>query len=198
MGVIIPVGQAQCVLRWVSTGDPEEMVSTIGVDPLAITDPTVLAHEVYDAAVVTGSLTPAAALNALWTFNGVTVYFQDDPGQRVGVWTAPLTGIGATHVTPPTNCALLVKKFTALSGRANRGRMFLPPFGIGEGDVNNNGVILGATYTTLQNRINEFETQLNSIPVTPVLFHSTPVDSTPLTALVLDTQIATQRRRMRP
>ena len=73
MGVSIPVGQAQVVLRWSLSGDPEEMVSTIGIDPDGETDPAVIASEMYSAAVATGSLTPASAMNAFWTFVGVSV-----------------------------------------------------------------------------------------------------------------------------
>ena len=127
----------------------------------------------------------------------MSVYLQDDPGQNIAIHNAPITAAGATHVTLPQNCSFMLKKITASSGRANRGRMYLPPFGIAEADVTSTGTIVAGTYTTVNNRVQEFLSQINAIPYGPVLFHTTPSDSTPLTGLVLDTRIATQRRRLR-
>lgn len=196
MGVVPPVGETQCVLRWLVSGDSEEQVCTLGVKDNLSTDPELTAAAIYTAATATGSLTPTAAMNQAWTFVGVTCYLQDDPGQQIGVFNNPVTATTGGLVTLPTNCAYLVHKNTAQSGRSGKGRMYLPAWVLGEGDIGINGII-ESSYTTIQNRLDTFYDALGDESLDVKLFHSAPVNSTPVLSFTLDTQIATQRRRMR-
>jgi hypothetical protein len=109
-----------------------------------------------------------------------------------------------THNVPklPQNCALLVKKQTALGGRQNRGRFFLPGMLTEEG-VNNVGVIAAGDRQSYQNKASSMLTSLAVGPlIAPmVILHNdtpTPVpDPTPVTSLYVDNVISTQRRRLR-
>jgi hypothetical protein len=97
-----------------------------------------------------------------------------------------------------SNVSYLVRKVTALGGRAGRGRMYLP--GPTEADVNEAGAILGARVTSLQAALNDFLTQMVADGDGPVLLHGvgSPISTpTPITSFSLDTRAATQRRRLR-
>lgn len=197
MGVVIPVGEFGVALRWSVLGDPEEMITTMGVRHSTETDPGLVAVDIYNAATGAGSITPVSGMNQGWTFVGVTVTLQDDPGQSVAVFNNPITATVGGLLTLPQNVAFLVHKRTALSGRQNRGRFYVPPYPLGEGDVDITGTINSGAFTTLQNRWNVFYANLGTSDMDPVLFHSIPVASTPITAFVLDTRVATQRGRLR-
>lgn len=112
-----------------------------------------------------------------------------------------------TNQSTPLNCAMLIKKTTGRAGRKNRGRMYWP-FAV-EGAVDLRGQIS-------QSAVNDFITKLNAFyelfqgGATDLemldgvyLFHSEPEgstehdDPTEVTSFVLDTKIATQRRRLR-
>jgi len=197
MGVVIPVGETQCVLRWSLQGDPEEQVVTLGVNDTLSTDPELTAAAVYNAATQNTSITPVVAMNQGWTFVGVTCYLQDDPGQVVGIFNNPITANTGGLLTLPTNCSFLVHKVTATAGRTGKGRMYLPAYVLGEGSIGVNGEIT-ASFSTLQGRLDAFYDFLTTgESLEPKLFHSTAVPSTDITSFAMDPRIATQRRRMR-
>lgn len=109
-----------------------------------------------------------------------------------------------THNVPklPQNCALLVKKQTALGGKQHRGRFFLPGMLTEEG-VNNIGVIDAGDRGSYQTHANTMLATMNaSLTLLPmvILHNSTPTpvpDPTPVTSLFVDNVISTQRRRLR-
>jgi hypothetical protein len=197
MPMNIPVGQGLAVLRWSNLGDPEEQITTFGLDERPEFDAHDTAVDIYGWATSSTSITSLAAMNQGWTFNGVTFYLQGELGTTVGVHNAPITAVVGGLSTLPTNCSLLVQKHTALSGRRNRGRFYVPAYSLSEGDINPNGVLDSAFYTTLQNRWDVFYDAIIAGGAQPVLFHSIELDSTPITSFIVDIQIATQRRRMR-
>lgn len=198
MGVQVPVGEIQIALRWSSAGDPEEMISTIGaVDVGSSAGLTDFANDVRLAA----SSTFTAAPNMLtgWVFEGVTVYeSQAGGGFQVAESNIGIAGT-ASGGSPPNNCALLVRKRTALSGRRGQGRMYIPSAVLIESAVNNNGVIDPATRNAIQTNVTNFLLALEAIVGSGGvrLFHSNGSASTSITSLLVDGQIATQRQRMR-
>lgn len=198
MGISIPVGEFQCALRWLAVGDPQEMIVTLGIRETTETTATQMADIVYTAATTgTTSIANAAAMTTPYRFQGVTVQKQDDLGRIVWNKTLPITGTGSPSTILPNNCSLLVHKLTAVGGRTGRGRMYPPPYTPGEADIDAFGQIDSTTWGTVNNRWQQFWTNLINAPVDPVLFHETPSASTLLTGFMLDTRIATQRRRMR-
>lgn len=196
MGIILPTGGKQATLRWTLSGDPDEMVSTLGIDHEGFMTPDELAHEVYIAATTAGSLCVAANMFNLYTFVGVTAHFQTLGGLLVGEWVAPVVGTGGGNPLP-SNCAILVHKRTQLGGRRGRGRMYLPAFTAGELDVNASGTIDTVDHAAIQAELGVFRTTLVANDVPPMLYHSDGGAGTEITNLVLDTRIGTQRRRMR-
>lgn len=201
--IYVPVNSAQLLFRIALTGDPEEMVVTMGYTPdNAADDAEEIATDALDAAVNTGSLwDDAASYSSNYTFVGVTARKMTASGEEVAEALSGVAGSVAAN-TLPQNCALLVKKRTATGGRRGQGRFFLPPMHILETDVGPTGVIDSADVTAMQARCTAFLAAL-SADGTPVLFHypytGTPTPApTTITTLTFEPRIATQRRRLRP
>lgn len=118
---------------------------------------------------------------------------------------APVPGVGApaTSATSP-QVALLVRKHTALAGRRNIGRMYLP--GLGESAVDNVGSINSTQLQQAETAMAAFFAEI--VQYNPEIVHSkqfddeeepvppTPPAPTPITRLSVDNFCATQRRRL--
>jgi hypothetical protein len=197
VGVVVPVGEVQVVLRWLAAGDPEEMVSTFGISGRG---PYSSAQDVAVsvAAITATELCPATLMASGYTFVGVTAYVQQDAfGAEVGESLVNIAGSGGWSALP-NNCAVLVRKRTASAGRQGRGRLFLPPYRIGEDDVDLAGVIDGGAIGSLQSEIDDWVLALETAFTGDdlVLFHQDG-DPTPITSWGVDNKLATVRRRMR-
>lgn len=139
------------------------------------------------------------ALSSLSSFRGgyVLVGTGGEP-LRFDVTRAVL-GLGA-NTRVPTNCCVMLDKKTGVTGRHNRGRMFL--WAPGEGDVDNNGFLSGSALTLFDTDVTDWITAtLAGAADRWVILHDvvglTPTNG-PATGIKTSPQIATQRRRMRP
>lgn len=103
-------------------------------------------------------------------------------------------GVGATEAVPP-NTSLLIRKVTNFGGRRNRGRMYVP--GLGDPQVGNRGELLGTGQADLQVIADQLLTDLDTAGYQMVIIHSNGSTPTLVTGLVVQAQVATQRRRMR-
>lgn len=198
MGVQVPVGEVQVVLRWLTQGDPEEMVSTFGLNGRG---PYASAQEVAVsiAALANTNLCPASEMASSYTFVGATAYVQQDAlGSEVGESLVNVSGTGSWSALP-NNCAFLVRKRTATGGRSGRGRCFLPPWRLGEDDIDTAGVIGNSAKASLQASVDAFVDAVETAfsPDALVLFHEDGTPSTPITSWTVDGKLATIRRRMR-
>jgi hypothetical protein len=219
MALFVPPGRFNCKLRWRLAGDPEEMISTLGVESQDTggpgPDPVDVAHAVYAAWV---SAWPGASLHGSWSFVGVDVQggndLGEDPGDVVS-WDQVTVGTHA-YSSVTSNCALLIKKKTALSGRHNSGRMFLPAGYVENDAVSQAGAIVTGSQAIYQLAMNQFYDNLLAetagvdpiVPTNlrPLLFHGVPAGTPPveggraptvITSFLVDPVLATQRRRMR-
>lgn len=204
MSLIIPPGFAQVVFGFVQDGDPEPMLSTIGVE-LAADDGTGEAspNRMFDSFAdnVLGNLSVNTGLYF------VTVYVGQDGGPPVVYESDLASQQGGAGGSPlPPNCAFLVRKRTSVSGRRGRGRMYLP--GVPEALVNPAGYLSTEAAEDLQAGVDNWYAELTGVPpgtsaYPPVVLHRSegagaePVP-TPITLFQVETQIATQRRRLRP
>jgi hypothetical protein len=210
MAIDVPVGYYQCKIRWVATGDPEEMICTIGVHGNEPGDRDLLdvAHAVYNA--FEGAF-PPALLHSAFALVGCDVH--DSPAisaaRDVASWDEVTPGTG-TWDPLSSNCAMLIKKRTAKGGRRNVGRMFLPSGYLSAVDTNHLGEISSTNQVVYQNCATQFLDNLRDAstlpgqPIAdfePVVFHDktelVAIDPTPITGLTVDRLIATQRQRMR-
>lgn len=197
MSLVIPPGFAQIVYRSALAGDPEECLWTLGTSMDGYLDG-------QDAADVTRfgfvSAYSAGFILAGWTFLGTRVYVGQDGGPPT-VWESTGPAVVGTNPGPglPPNCAFLVQKRSALGGRRNRGRMYLPAgFGVGEDSVPITGVMAEAQRADLNTRVTDAFTGAAD----RVIFHDelTPGGSTPttITSFIVQARLATVRRRLRP
>jgi hypothetical protein len=194
MALEIPNGFAQIAYRFALSGDPDVMVSTVGVDLAANTgsDQTNV-DTLADQFMATF---PVTAIFAGWTFLGVSARVGVGGTSHVAV-EAPRVHAGtATGATPPQNCSVLVKKFSAAAGRRGRGRMYLPPFNLAESSVSAAGIL---DATSLANQQLGLDLWLGSDWQFYILHDSLPssLAPTPITQFTVDRMIATQRRRLR-
>ena len=196
--MFIPEGNAQVQFRFLLLNDLEEMMTTVGVAPSPSFD--------IDASLV-GVISAAFGDNVMERLSSELEYL----GCRAVVATAdPVSPIvieqsdGATggslaEVAITSNTAALVRKLTAVGGRTNRGRMFIP--GLAREAVASNGVLDEFHHDELQQRFNSFFNDCHSEPGFGdfVVHHDDEeLDPTPITAFQVQTRAATQRRRLRP
>lgn len=196
MSARIPPGFAEIWTAFSVGGDPEPMYVSLGVD-LAVG--------------VGANLTTANAMQNVMVTNldnllsqdyGVSnghVIFGNDGGDiRIDTTVTPQTG-DQTQVALPQNVAMLVRKITATGGRRGRGRMFIP--GVPINVINGSGSLTGTYPATAESVFNDIQTTLEGLAdvETLVLFHDTaPFTPTPITDLIVQSKLATQRRRLRP
>jgi hypothetical protein len=121
----------------------------------------------------------------------------------IGPSSAPISGEGTSRAfggsvieSCPPNCAVLVQKRTATGGRRGRGRYFWP-WAASETSVSEGGVWATASRNNFQTGQEGFLAELTTNNVPMMLFHADGGAPSPVTSLVTQTLLATQRRRMR-
>lgn len=197
MGVEIPNGFGQATFAYTCMGVQEEMVWTLGIAPTGILIPATGAEDIYDSFTATTRPGHAAQFTGTWTFQGVDLTIMTGSGPILHQHRVPIVGTKA-GISPPPNCCLLFKKNTALGGRKNRGRIFLPPCNVITGDISAAGLLATNTGNSLQTMFTTFLVAMEQNGMLPVLLHSSVADApTPITSFSVGTTIATQRRRLR-
>jgi hypothetical protein len=197
VGVIIPVGFAQVSMDMYLTGDPEVQTTTLGLDVDAgDDDPAVLADTVFN--IVTGTNRPFALsrVQNIWTIGPFRCTIMTATGPLTGVGAQVLPGTGSVGGLPQ-NCSWLIRKSTARGGRKGRGRMYVPPCDLMEGNVSETGVINSSIRNTHTTEWNSVRTDLTTAGNAPVLLHSDGTVPDTITVFTCDNRIASQRRRLR-
>lgn len=192
MTLVIPPGFALASLYFQLAEDAEMMATTMGID-VASTGTT-------EAAAINANMHtqyPAAGMLTGYSYRGCRLAVGQD-GTPPVIIEAPDLIVGTAGGGPlPNNCALLMRKTSLRGGRMGRGRMYWPPFCIGEGGVDGRGIINDATLADNQTRLSGVFDSVNK-----VILHDSdsPGSHTPdaIVSLLLQRQIGTQRRRMRP
>lgn len=116
-----------------------------------------------------------------------------------------LTAAGAavrgtlTQASASPQVSVVIRKRTAFVGRSQRGRMYLPSCFVGEGIVDEAGLVLPAAVAVFQTGADSLLTQIQAVTGSEGmwLLHSDPL-KTPsfVTDLVVQNVIRTQRRRI--
>jgi hypothetical protein len=204
MALIIPPGFAQIVFSLSLEGDSELMVTTLGVELDTGSGANVddIANDMFTAFNV--NIMPM--LPTTYWLEFVTAYVgQDGPGPLIVESTSARDNGGASGEAVPPNTAWLVRKRTDLAGRRGRGRMYIP--GVLEGSVDRVGVVGDTAQGNWQAALDSFYEDLTSAVgaryYPPVVLHRSEGAGvepapTPITTLVIDSKVATQRRRLRP
>lgn len=142
------------------------------------------------AAGMEDSIIPILSFN--WTITSISVTTD------TGYYEEPVQLTGLSNVsTPPPNVTLLVRKTTGLRGRANRGRNYWPGL-LTETDVFNTGAIDPTKVESIQTILEGIGEILYTAGYFGCILHSNPaLDPTPITSIVVESKVATQRRRLR-
>jgi hypothetical protein len=199
MPIDIPVGFGQVLHSIEVVGDNERMAITYGIQ-LEGTGAGVPQNAVDGcAAVYASQLNPQMGNTVI--LRQTELRFGSEAGPP-GVAVSVLSATGAQAIDLlPQNCAYLVDKRTALAGRRGRGRFYIP--GVPEDSCSNIGIISQGKFDSMNLALAGFLTGLanHAAIVGMVLLHSVgPLPTlvpTPVTSLVLQSKIATQRRRLR-
>lgn len=198
----IPVGFANTRFRFSCAGVDHQMGFSMGH---AVT----VAAEALDIVGITTSfidhvLDGGSGMSSAYTFVGTTSIF-GVVEEGDGLYENPenLAGTFGPSACPP-NCAILVQKKTGLAGRKNRGRCFVPPFSVLEGDFDAAGRMTGAIATGVTGLYEAWRDEAETEGYAFHLLHQyddeaigTPPAPTPIINLAVSPLLATQRNRMR-
>lgn len=200
MGIVIPEGYAQAVFVMQLAGRPRPYGITMGFhDPTGLMNPQAVVNAVAAAAEAEGSIfdTTGPVWSNAYTYLGVNLTYMTSTGPVLE--SNPAASVGGNVLQPlPPNVSLLCRKSTARGGRKGRGRLFLPPAWIAESNVDSLGVIAGAQVTQIQNFLNVWMGEITAGPLDAVLFHEDPLTAPDvILALLAESSVATQRRRLR-
>lgn len=197
MSIIVPVGEGTATFVFTCAGITKECTWSVGIRPLDEDwAPASIASTIQ--AFSQGSTKPydAAHMGVAWTFQGVSCMKMTDDGPLVGDFFDPVDGTSNVG-NMPINCAVLMNKRTALGGRKNKGRAYIPPCYPAETLVNGAGLV---EEEALDNLTEWYEALLGSFvteELVPCVHHSDGSAGTPINGLVPGGTIATQRRRLR-
>lgn len=190
----IALGQAQINLVWTGIGLPFGAQNTFGVQVGQGMDAEDVAH------AVSTSIVEAAIVLALSNKVAITgVHVKMGPND-----VGPMFDLGVAHQGGdagqplPPNTTMLVRKNTAIGGKHGSGRLYIP--GITEAASDGTGT-LGAESVTYHNgQMADWLEALSSHGIPMVLLHATEwaagAEQT-VTALTVQSVLATQRRRLR-
>lgn len=210
MPINVPVGSYLCRLRFRYSGDPELMYITCGVRT-----PGAGGGVYADGAKGVAKkffrswadAFPAGSMISGWTLQGAEAQ-SGGGGADIGEYPNFVVGTADAGAPIPVNTAFLVKKKTALGGRRNRGRMFVPAGAYSSANwVSGAGIVAPEQLAKMGTGLDSFQTSLQSDnesgpPLDPVLFHqpgeALEGDPTLIIDFICDSKIATQRRRLRP
>lgn len=174
--------RAFCVFGVVVNGDP---------DPVALADSVVDAFDDTLRTNLDSNVTCGPALVAVG---------QDGGDPITGVGTLAVRGVSSYPDALNAGQSLLLRKGTALGGRRNRGRMFLP-WSIADAEVNEIGLIDPDALAPRQANVTSFLSALETdILGGMVILHddgqTEPGAPTPVTSLTVDRLVGSQRRRL--
>lgn len=197
----VPVDYTELTYLFKVNTSPRIMTTAIGVLDISVGGPrsvSDMADDGYSAMAASNNPGAVGQMIDEYSFEGCVAAFGTSGGDLVAQHLQHTQGtVSDSPIT--SNCALLVRKNTALGGRRNRGRFFAPPTLLNEGAVDASGNISSSPLASLQTLWTNLFNGLATADLEPQLFHQgagAPAP-TPVTSFTVDSLIATQRRRMR-
>jgi hypothetical protein len=130
-------------------------------------------------------------------YNVLGYYAVDLSSSTGGIATLTSTKVGGTGTTVATNAASALVKWNGSNrSRSTRGRLYLGP--LGESEIGTDGQTLASSFqTSIAAAMNQFKTALNTAGFPLCVISVKGNFATDVTALSVEGQIATQRRRIR-
>lgn len=201
MTTVLPSGYATWAATYRQSATGRAAVVTLGVLHTPIATAAGTRANINNAFFSTGGLLDPITLDTSWIIEGTYVL-----SNQGGVLTSDTVLVGLpgsdTHTSPPPNVSVLMNKRSALAGRQNRGKMSIPAGFIDETDIDEGGVIAGATQIALQAAALQSFNALVANNVPPYLLHSMPISGilplpTAVTSFFINPLVGTQRKRLR-
>lgn len=191
----IPADYAQANLKFTGSAAPTGAEITLGLNvELFAGDPADAAAEI---GVAWGSSGMPGAQSHHIILSSILVKF--GPNSTGPSAEIPVSHAGTqTSDAPGPAVALLVRKTTGFGGRTGRGRFYIPA--PPENAIDSAGFLTGGFHAARLAELSDFYDKLVIEGLVPSLLHGpdSPVSAPMLiTDLVLDTKVATQRRRLR-
>lgn len=199
MTLLVPNGFAVCKLVYSLQDSPGyDSIITYGVENLTGNPAATLALNLWSAAVQTGSIGDAASMNSLWALTSSQVALKVS-GAFISAQFDDVEAGSISNAVPSLQVAALMQKHTGLGGRKGKGRCYLPPALLDEGDINEIGTIDSTARAALQDKCEFWLDYIdNTLNLDMVLFHNDGVTApTSVTAVTVEGTVATQRRRLR-
>ena len=202
MAVVIPADYAQATLNFQHDDSTRTMSVVLGLSADGADAADV--YETVSTAWV-AELAPHTDSNVILATVGVRVGPSTGPAPGLSVEFASGAAGTDSGTYPPPNTALLVRKYSTVGGRANRRRNYWPSM-VETTELDEVGVIASLTRTSLQTAFVDFFGLLASgngattalCPAVILHDESSPADDPRLVSAVsVDTMVATQRRRLR-
>jgi hypothetical protein len=141
-------------------------------------------------------LDPVQLLNTGGSYKRATVYgYLDGTGHASVIATSPCVHPGSSSAhTLPNQCAVVVSLRTALAGRTNKGRIYLP---VGNMALDSNGQLPAGDSALIVSWAKRFLDSLNTIasPGKVEIFSTKLGTGTPITTVAVDSRVDIQRRR---
>jgi hypothetical protein len=190
----IPEGTSQVNLKFTGPSVPQGAQMTFGVASALENSPVEVANKVASALLASELVkqcSPTLYLSSILVKMGPN---EDGPMAEVA---AQLQG-GSDDPSVPPNVAVLVKKNTAMGGRMNQGRLYIP--GCPESWVDFGGKLIPNGVTGYQVACDKLLDELTDLEVPMMLLHGTEHEGwfpLAVTSLSVQSTVATQRRRLR-
>ena len=187
--MIIPATHGQAVLKFSGTAAGEGAAVVFGIERPGLT--------AAQTAAAIGNLwdtTLKAVTSGNLQLDEVLVKFGPTSTGPFGISTRNSYGSVNGGTDPPQVC-WLIRKITESGGRAGRGRMYYP--GVFSANSSDGGFIDLPTLQAWQAKLDDFLEGLAVGGSGMVVLHNSALAPTPVTALEIQPQVATQRRRLR-
>lgn len=201
MALIIPDGFAQVTIPIRHVLMAREAVVTFGVE----WNPAGTAEAALDRIFSDWFETMGGVIDEACTQGPARASVGTSTDEHIQVEGTDTGGSSRSVEEAPPNVAMLIQKRTARGGRRGRGRMFVP-WALDEGQVSGVGGITVGQVNLAQTAADAFLFNLLTIdgdggPFTMHILHvsggsTTPGPPDPVTALVVDNVVSTQRRRL--
>lgn len=198
MPVVIPPGYALCSVEHWLADYPRPAVTTMGMKVLGTVDGA--GNNVADQFFTAFSSAYLATMDTEVRLRNARAVVGQDGGDPLVFTSASDMAGGQSRSSTAPALALMITKNTALGGRKNRGRFYFP-WAMDDNAVGQNGAVLPAIVTNFATRSANFLADLENAGGTlglldgAVILHSDSTPPTPITSLVPNPTIRTQRNR---
>lgn len=195
MALIIPDGFAQITVPFTHDGLARQAVITFGAEYSGVETPA------DECQFHLAALTDNVTFDSNVLVGPVRGRFGVPVGEPLAAeGTGTFSGTSSAERVP-SNTALLVSKRSGRGGRRGRGRMYFP-WHVEEAEVDELGFIDGGLHTSIQGEFDDWFTELTVTDRSMVILHDSEGATAPgspdtVLGLIVSTQVATQRRRLR-